>query len=306
MAGTDALAALAAGSRSSQLSVAVSVLAAAGVPVFPCAPGGKQPLIRDGRGFLAATTDRRQVRTWWRRHPTANIGIPTGAVSGLVVVDVDVHGPVNGIEAFARADAVGLVRGWGLLVSTPTGGQHAYFPSTPGVEQRSWQAAGAGIDFRGDGGYIVAPPSIRTINGIQQRYRIAAEGHGRVSAVDSERLRNFLSPRPVLPPPPSSTRDGSTAEVERLASWVARRGEGERNRSLFWAACRLAENGVPASDARDVLVAAAQQPDFDEREIARTVNSAYRRVHAGTTPDDHDSFTPSGEGRQRAPVRGLA
>ena len=147
MAGTDALAALAAGSRSSQLSVAVSVLAAAGVPVFPGAPGGKQPLIRDGRGFLAATTDRRQVRTWWRRHPTANIGIPTGAVSGLVVVDVDVHGPVNGIEAFARADAVGLVRGWGLLVSTPTGGQHAYFPSTPGVEQRSWQAAGAGIAF---------------------------------------------------------------------------------------------------------------------------------------------------------------
>lgn len=46
--------------------------------------------------------------------------------------------------------------------------------------------------------------------------------------------------------------------------------------SLFWAACRLAENGVPAAQARDVLVAAARQPGFGEREITRTVYSAYR------------------------------
>lgn len=305
MDGADALAALEA-ARGKWLPGAALALAAAGVPVFPCAPGGKHPITR--RGFLDATTDRRQVRAWWRRSPWANIGIPTGAASGLVVVDVDVHGPVNGTEAFARADAAGLVAGWGLLVSTPTGGQHAYFPAMLGGEQRSWQSAGAGIDFRGDGGYIVAPPSLRMIDGFPTRYRVVAEGIGRVSPVDSGRLRDFLNPRPTPTRCPEFARGTEGADVDRLASWVAGQGESERNRSLFWAACRLAENGVPILDARDVLVAAARQPNFEEREITRTVNSAYRRVHAATIArDDGDSFAGIGAGgRQRAPARGLA
>ena len=65
----------------------------------------------------------------------------------------------------------------------------------------------------------------------------------------------------------------------RLAAWVAGRGEGERNRGLFWAACRLAENGLPASDALDVLTAAASHAGLAEREIVTTVRSAYRTVH---------------------------
>jgi hypothetical protein len=48
---------------------------------------------------------------------------------------------------------------------------------------------------------------------------------------------------------------------------------------LFWAACRLAENGVPPSDALDVLTAAAGQAGLGEREIVTTVRSAYRIAH---------------------------
>ncbi len=223
----------------------------------------------------------------------------------MVVVDVDVHGPTDGRLAFDQAVEAGLVGGWSLLVRTPTGGMHAYYAATPGVEQRSWQAARAGIDFRGDGGYIVVSPSVRVINDVPIRYEITDIGDAPTAGVDSVRLRDFLDPRPgpVLRPGRALVRVG---DVERLASWAAGQGEGERNRSLFWAACRLAENGVAASDARDVLVAAAQQPGFDEREIARTVNSAYRRVHAGAAArDSGDSFPRSGGVRQRATVRGL-
>lgn len=302
-ASTDYTRALLRASGASTLAAAARHLAVAGVPVFPCAPLGKRPYTP--RGFHDASTDPAQVEAWWARVPDANLGVPTGKASGMVVVDVDVHGPADGRLAFDSAAEAGLVGGWSVLVRTPTGGMHAYYRARPGAEQRSWQAARAGIDFRGDGGYIVVSPSVRVINDVPIRYEITDVNDAPAAGVDSARLRDFLDPRPgaVWRPGRALVRVG---DVERLASWVAVQGEGERNRSLFWAACRLAENGVPATDAREVLVAAAQQPGFDEREIARTVNSAYRRVHAGTAArDSGDSFPRPGGGRQRAPVRGL-
>ncbi len=124
MTGPDALEVLAKAGRGWRLPHAAMRLAEGEVPVFPCAPGGKTPITR--RGHLDATTDRRQVRAWWRRNPWANIGIPTGAASGLVVVDVDMHGPANGMRAFVRARealifcrsvAVGLPGGRGVAWS---------------------------------------------------------------------------------------------------------------------------------------------------------------------------------------------
>ena len=163
-------------------------------------PGGKRPLTR--RGFLDATTDAAQVAAWWSRTPNANIGIPTGAASGVVVVDVDVHGPIDGRVAWTRAADAGLVDGAGLLVRTPTGGMHAYFPATPGREQRSWQAAAAGIDFRGDGGYIIAPPSPGSSTAASKRYQVADIAAHSVGPVDAGRLRDFLDPRPAAPARP--------------------------------------------------------------------------------------------------------
>lgn len=278
MVGPGALDVLAKAGRGWRLNHAAMLLAEGGVPVFPCAPGGKTPITR--HGHLDATTDRRQVRVWWRLHPWANIGIPTGAASGLVVVDVDVHGPANGMTAFVRAGDAGLVKGWGLLVSTPTGGQHAHFPAIPGVEQRSWQAGNAGIDFRGDGGYIIAPPSIRMIDGIAGRYKVGGgEYLGEPLPVDSDRLRDFLDPRPAPTAHPAPARGRDGADADRLAAWLGRQAT-DRNLKLFWASCRLAEGGVPVTEAVDAMVTAAQS-DFGEREITRAVHSAYRSVGAG-------------------------
>ena len=276
----DVLAALIRVDRSPSLGLAARSLAAAGVPVFPCVVEGKRPLTR--RGFLDASSDPEQVAAWWSRTPNANIGIPTGAASGVVVVDVDVHGPHDGRAAFQRATDAGLVDGAGLLVRTPTGGAHVYFPATPGREQRSWQAATAGVDFRGDGGYIIAPPSRRIIDGSVCRYEVADIAAHSVGHVDAARLRDFLDPRPVAPLRASS---GSMDEdAERLATWVAGRGEGERNRGLFWAACRLAENGVSPAEALDALGAAAQSAGLGDREITTTVRSAYRATQPAPEP----------------------
>ena len=282
------------------LPVAAARFAAAGVPVFPCVPDGKRPLIE--RGFHASTTDTGQVSAWWRRWPAANIGVPTGAASGLVVVDVDVHGPADGPASFDSAAAAGLVGGWEVLLRTPTGGMHAYYPATPGVEQRSWQAGRAGVDFRGDGGYIIVPPSARTIDGTTALYRVAEVGAGAARTVDAKALRDFLDPRPAPRARPASWDPVGREDAERLALWLGRQ-DTDRNLKLFWASCRLAEAGVPMTDALDAVLSAAKS-DFGPREITATVRSAYRSVHPTPARREASPQRPAdGWIRRTAPAR---
>lgn len=256
-------------------------LASGGVPVFPVAVGGKQPLTR--HGFHDATTDLNQIRRWWSATPGANIGMPTGAASGLVVVDVDVHGPTNGYVALDRADRARLLEGWEALVQTPTDGLHAYYPATPGTEQRSWQAARVGIDFRGDGGYIIVPPSSRIIEGQRCCYQLEQVSRDQPQPLDAARLRRFLDPPPPRTHGPQAQAMDRGVNVERLAAWVGRLQEGERNHGLFWAACTMAEHHVPPGQTLDVLTTAGGQAGLSVREVTVTVRSAYRTVTAAPT-----------------------
>ena len=223
------------------LPVAAHRLAAAGVPVFPCVPGQKGPMVT--YGYREASRDLRRVDAWWRWQPGANIAIPTGRFSGLVVVDIDVHG-VNGYEASARAARAGLIPAPLAEVRTPTGGRHLYFPADPGQEQRSWHVADAGVDFRGDGGYVIVAPSALALDGRRIPYRVETVTHDAAARVDAEGLRDFLDPRPDPVPFPASQVDRSV-DAGQLAAWVSRRVEGERNAGLFWAACGLVLGGVP-------------------------------------------------------------
>ncbi len=260
-------------SGSTELPLAAAALAASGVPIFPCVPGGKQPLT--SRGFHDAIADPIRVREWWRRTPEANIGLPTGAVSGVVVVDVDVHAAGTGYPAFERARAAGLVDAWGLLVRTPSGGLHAYFPHQPGREQRSWQIPGQHVDFRGDGGYIVAPPSrIAAANGDTRSYAVIAVAQHQPRSLDADQLRRFLDPPRTVVGPASLPAIG--ARPDKLAAWVATRPEGARNHGLFWAACRMVEDGHRYDATLSALGEAARAAGLPEREAETTIRSAYR------------------------------
>lgn len=133
--------------------------ARSGLPVFPCMPGGKTPLIKDWPN--KATTDEEQIREWWRRWPNANIGIPTGPRSGFLILDVDLDK-----SGFGSLEA--LTNEHGELPRTPKvktgrGGMHIYFRYPAGEEIRnSAGLLGVGLDVRGAGGYVVAPPSATT------------------------------------------------------------------------------------------------------------------------------------------------
>lgn len=260
---------------------------AVGVPVFPCVPGGKRPLVE--HGFHQASAEVSQVAAWWRRWPMANIGIPTGAPSGMEVVDVDVHTAGTGFPAFRAAHREGHATGWAALVRTPSGGMHAYYPADSDRPQSSWQVARAHVDFRGAGGYVIAPPSmIARPNGLHVPYRLIVASGTPAEPVNAARLRNFLDPRTPIQISRASRDIRQGADARVLAGWVAARGEGERNRGLFWAACRLAEAGTLPSAALDTLGPAAEHAGLGSREIIATIRSAYRTTHPAPTRESEN------------------
>ena len=144
--------------------------ASQGWPVFPChtptvlgcscgRPGctspGKHPRTRNG--VHDATTDRATVAGWWRRWPDANLAVATGQRSGIVVIDLDPrHG---GHHAWRRLTA-GHPSIGAPLVATGSGGWHLWFAHPGRPVPNSAGRLGPGIDVRGDGGYVIAPPSV--------------------------------------------------------------------------------------------------------------------------------------------------
>jgi hypothetical protein len=257
---------------------AALLLADGGIPVFPCVPGGKRPLTP--HGFLDATAERSQIRRWWRRHPEANIGVPTGPLSGLDVVDIDVRQAGSGFDQFADAASGGLGDGWAMAVRTPSGGMHLYYPTDQAVPRSSWSLDKAHVDFRGAGGYVIVPPSRAAADGEERFYRVTRIGE-HPGPVDADLLRAKLDPKSVearVRARANRAMPDADGIEQRLADWVSRRGEGNRNAGLFWAACRLAERGHPFEGALSALAPAAQAAGLFDREIAATVRSAYRRA----------------------------
>ena len=131
-----------------------------GVPVFPCEPGGKRPLTRNG--FWDATTEVGRVEVWWARWPAANVGVPTGKRSGLLVLDADPRD--GGLDSLALLERENGPFPATARARTGGGGWHAFFAYPAGETVRnSAGMLGPGLDVRGEGGYVVVPPS-RTLS----------------------------------------------------------------------------------------------------------------------------------------------
>ena len=238
--------------------------AAAGIPVFPCAPGGKTPLTRTG--FHAASTDPDLITAWWRRRPDANIATPTGA-PGFDVLDVDVRADGTGWPAYTAAERAGLLHGWLRAVRTPSGGLHLHYP---GTEQRNATLPGRHLDFRGVGGYVLLPPSIGHPDTGSRPYLLHAHQPGAGRPLPWAAITALLTPSATPPRQPPRRRDG-VDPTGWLAGHVARQREGNRDNALFWAACRAAEAGI--TDLQP-LIDAAITAGLPQPQAARTVASA--------------------------------
>jgi len=236
-----------------------------GWPVFPCQPGTKEPATR--HGFRDASTDCDQISHWWSRQPDANVAIATG-LPGPDVLDVDQHGRAGtGFPAYNRLRSAGLLDGVSAVVATPSGGLHAYFA---GSGQASGRLPRHHLDFRSAGGYVLAPPSQVD----SKPYRFLQCSQTSVG-LDWSVVTGLLDPRQDRP---CRYQRARTADASRLAAWVERLQEGNRNSGLYWAACRAVETGQ--ASLLDDLAAAAAKTGLPDREIARTIASALRSARS--------------------------
>lgn len=267
--------------------------AARGWAVLPChAPGagggcscraaacpspGKHP--RVAGGLRSATTDPSTIAAWWARWPGANVAVRTGAVSGLVVIDVD---PPHGGDVTLQdlAERHGALPA-SAAVATGSGGLHLYL-AHPGVRvgNNAGTRLGPGIDVRGDGGYVIAPPS-RHRSGAAYEWTTSPDVVHAVPEWMLERLRPRVHP-PLPPPtwsavPPGRVGAWARAALEGEVARVGAAAEGNRNHTLNRAAFSLGQLvGAGALDTSVVeahLLGAAAGAGLGEQEARRTIAS---------------------------------
>jgi hypothetical protein len=135
------------------LSQAIKIAERTGEPLNKVA---KRPATK--HGFKDATDDVERIRTYWTRHPDANIGLPTGIKFDVVDIDIP-EGPVSLTHVLATVDPAtgrGLLPDAHAVCATASGGTHYYIEVLGGGNKGEIMP---GIDIRGAGGYVVAPPS---------------------------------------------------------------------------------------------------------------------------------------------------
>jgi KaiC/GvpD/RAD55 family RecA-like ATPase len=234
-------------------------------PVFACGDD-KQPVV--ATGFKAATSDRAQILAQFDRPGATMIGVPTGQRSGIVVIDVDIKEGRDGREWLDRnAGALPQTR----THRTRSGGLHLLFRRPDGVEIRnSASRIAAGIDVRGEGGYIIVPPS--------PGYAVADDSDP--ADMPPWLIRACLRQEPPPPPPPRPQERHeryTQAAIDAEVLAVARAGEGTRNDTLNKAAVRLGTlvgaGQMSRGDAEAELQRAGQAAGLAPREVAATVKS---------------------------------
>jgi hypothetical protein len=233
-----------------------------GWSVIPIAPRGKQPLVR-WQVYQHRQPHAPEVSDWFRQWPDANLAIVTGVVSGLVVLDVD---PRHGGDASLRE----LERRHGPIAETVEvrsggGGRHLYFHHS-GEIIRNRVGIAPGLDLRGDGGYVVAPPSVHA-SGEPYRW---------------ERSPDVCRLAP-LPRWVSEAAESESPRGHPVSHW--RRllrdgvGEGERNNTIASLAGHLLRHGVDPEVATELLLAwnaARCRPPLASEEVVRTLQSIAR------------------------------
>jgi hypothetical protein len=246
---------------------------ARGWSVLPLRPRDKRPLI-PWEYLQHERPSEGDIADWFRRWPDANIGIVTGEISNLIVLDVD---PKHGGDATLER----LERRFGALSSTVEavtggGGRHLYF-AHPGGLTRNRAGLAQGIDLRGDGGYIVAPPSTHP-SGCPY---VWTSGHAPDEIT--------LAPLPgwIITPIRGPRIGRSLAEWRRLV----REGvvEGQRNSTIASLTGHLLWHGVDPDVALELLLAWNRircRPPLDDAEVAQVVASIVR-LHDTKSASEH-------------------
>jgi hypothetical protein len=243
-----------------------------------CTSAGKHPRTRNG--VHDATTERATVAGWWRRWPRANIAVATGETSDVVVVDIDLrHG---GGEAWRT-----LIAGRPVIevpVVATGAGWHLWFAHPRRPIPNSAGRLGAGLDVRGDGGYVIAPPSLHPSG---CRYQWQRPPAGQLPVLPhwlEEACRPSIVEHAEPVPLPAGLDGWARAALRGEIDEVRHATEGTRNVTLNRAAFRLGQlttSGIlDETTVADVLLAAALEAGLEHHEATATIRSGMSAGHA--------------------------
>src|SRR5581483_2759319 len=262
-----------------------------GLSVIPIKPQAKQPLIK-WKPYRGRRATPNEIRAWLRQWPDANIGIVTGAISGIVVLDCD------------SDDAMAFARQWGLPELAPrvkTGnGWHIYF-AHPGYRVRNFvKQDGDAIDLRGDGGFIVAPPSVHP-SGSAYRWELKADDLPPIP----DWLAQIIAEKPKKPTQQNGNghnpqaysgttpyaRAALQAELEKLRNTPEGSRNDQLNRSAYNVFRLMAGGDLPEDETYSAVYGVALETGLEHDEITATLNSA---LEAAKKNPRNTPFTPPG------------
>lgn len=204
--------------------------AEAGLPVFPCrANGSKAPHTKNG--FHSATTDAQQLRDWWSEWPDALVGLPTGAVSGVSVIDLDLNketGERIGEANFAKSE---VSREGAISNPTTSGGEHLYYRYNSEVASHlngsHTNHFAPKVDVRNDGGYVIAAGNVgygsaeALLQGLKSLPVYPAEHIGELCEAKRQRERGDKGRQTGVEVPRTLTGASASAdEVREILSYI--------------------------------------------------------------------------------------
>lgn len=252
-----------------------------GFSVIPIQPGGKRPLVPWAEYQSRAPTEE-EIHQWWQKYPNANVGIVTGMVSGVVVIDLDPDkgGNENGAKIYEQAPT-------DLIVKTGRGGYHLYYRYPEDVDHIPNRVGLLpGVDVRADGGYVVAPPSAHSSGRLYEWIRRGEPGKL------SPHLVGFLTSHTP------AERDSEESNSKWLSDLLAGVGEGQRNDACARLCGYLIGKDIP----KDVVLAIVRQwneknhPPLPDHEVAATVESVYKTARRrGTAPRSQSQDSGTGQ-----------
>lgn len=245
--------------------------------VFPVSQQTKKPLTP--HGCKDAKKDPGAIRSWWKRYPDASIGIATGSASNLLVIDEDVDEDkgLNGVHEMQIWETDNGELPETVRAITGRGGAHLYY-RYEGKDLGNRAGVIEGVDIRGEGGYIIAPPSIHP-NGTQYEWECDPE-ETEISDIN-DTIKKLLA-----------ITKKSSREKFKLPKIIE---SGQRNSTLYRFACSLQSQGLA-----DEAITAAVMAENDTRckeplskdEIGQLIESALTHAKGELKVIEQTSYSP--------------
>lgn len=250
-----------------------------GFSVIPVRRSNKKPLIR-WKPFEDRIATHEEVKQWWHDFPDANVGIVTGKVSNIIVIDADSEDAKNNLEDFLLPDTFITPK-----VKSPNG-WHYYFRYAEGF--RCGSNILEKVDIRTDGGYIIAPPSMNgngtnyswvkglKLGDLHPQKMPSALHDTLLQALESS---SFSSSSSFIAKTVPNEATQQTDNTETTKDNILFR-QGNRDQSLFHAANCLVKGGMRPGNISQCLeiLASGCTPPFDPNELSAKINSAMDRA----------------------------